>query len=84
MRFNIYRTNCRGIGGLVDFLGEINARDDVDAERKAHELFDFIEPECVEVEQVCVTCNGMGYITDELESRDVKCCNCDGSGEVAV
>ncbi len=82
MRFNIYRTNCRGIGGLVDFLGEINALSEVDAERKARDLYDFSGAEEVDVQMVCTTCDGMGYVTDEMERREVKCCHCDGSGEI--
>ena len=82
MRWNIYRTNCRGVGGLVDFLGEVNAPSYMDAERKGRELFDFAESECIDVQEVCVTCDGMGYVTDELEAREVKCCDCDGSGEL--
>ena len=84
MRFNIYRTSCRGVGGVVDYLGEINAPDDSGAERKARELFDFMEHEGVDVQRVCVTCNGTGSVTDELEDGEVMCCHCDGSGEVTI
>lgn len=50
--FHAYRTNCRGVGGLVDYLGRIAAESQESAEDVARLMFacDYAAGEKIEVE----------------------------------
>jgi hypothetical protein len=39
------------------------------------------EPELIEVYPACDRCEGTGAITDEVETGEMDCPDCDGSGE---